>query len=233
MDTLRRMNVLKRLCASLPGKTKKALEAESPPRSYDRDWLAAHALNTLDPAAADSALRLNLGCGAKLMDGWLNADVIAADCEVPDIRDLISRIYVMDATEAFPFRDGQFEYVYCEDFLEHFAQKDGMSICVECFRVLKPGGTWRMSTPSFDKVLKRLDTRSHSTLELACWDWGHKLLYTEQYARDVLEACGFAPVVRCEFGQSDHPSLQGIDTREEQEDINLILEATKPRSGKG
>jgi len=173
--------------------------------------------------------KLHLGCGANIIDGWLNADLIETDSVPPEAKKHLASIFIMDATKTFPFPDGPFSHIYCEDFLEHFDQKDGLSITAECFRVLKPGGVWRISTPSFDKILPRLDLTARERINLGHWNWGHKLLYTETYAATILRAAGFTPVTPCAYGASEECAFQGIDTREEQSDLNLILEATKPR----
>jgi len=189
--------------------------------------LLAKSLSVTQPSIGSTATKLHLGCGMKIKEGWLNTDIMFNAYEVPDIRNVVSHIFLLDATQEFPFRDQQFEYIYCEDFIEHFEQKDGLSIMVECFRVLKPGGVWRLSTPSFDKIIGRLDLSSRRTVEWAHWGWGHRLLYTEAYMRDLLEKCGFGDVVLCGFGESRHAALRNQDTRADQQHINLIVEATR------
>jgi len=193
--------------------------------------LRARSLNSHGEDAVREATRLHLGCGSTIMDGWLNADLIATDSVPPGAWRSIRSIYVMDATDAFPFPDDKFEYIYCEDFLEHFDQKDGLSICAECFRVLRAGGIWRFSTPGFDQILPGLNLSDRQNINFGHWNWGHKLLYTKGYALSVLRAVGFDPVIECRFRESDHDELRNVDTREDQKDLNLILEATKPRIG--
>ena len=187
-----------------------------------------HAINTKNPEIVQKATKLHLGCGANIIPGWLNSDLVTTDSVPPETWDKISQIFIMDATATFTFDDNQFEYINCEDFLEHFDQKDGLSICAECFRVLKPGGVLRISTPGFDTILKSLELQKRETIAFGHWGWGHKLLYTENYCTQVLNACGFEPVKRCQFGESDYQALQNIDSREEQKDLNLILDAVKP-----
>lgn len=140
----------------------------------------------------------------------------------------VGSIYIMDATQAFPFVDSQLDYIYCEDFIEHFDQKDGLSIFSECYRVLKPGWVWRMSTPSFDHILTFFEMNARDAINFDHWQWGHKLLYTESYARKIMDRCGFHEVECCEFSKSRFGALRGIDSREQQKDWSLILDEFKP-----
>ncbi len=199
--------------------------------SHTREALCSRALNTKNPAFVKQAKRLHLGCGATIMDGWLNADLVCTPLEEavpPEAWRRIGSIFIMDATEPFPFADGQFDFIYCEDFMEHFGQKDGLSIAVECFRTLRPGGVWRLSTPNLDNILPNLDLTRHDTIERGHWNWGHQLIYTANYAQQILAAVGFDPVLQCKFGESAHEALRGVDSRVEQQDLNLVIEATKP-----
>jgi predicted SAM-dependent methyltransferase len=199
------------------------------PQKEDRQArLLAQSLNTRDPAFAAGASRLQLGCGTNLIEGWLNADIVDADVRVPGIEAHIGQIFLMDARETFPFPDGQFQYIYCEDFLEHFSQLDGLHICAECYRVLRPCGVWRISTPSLEWALERNDLSSGAAIDRTAWGWGHRLLYGEPYARQVLSACGFDPVQRCRFARSAHADLAELETRVGDAKLSLILEATKP-----
>lgn len=196
------------------------------PQEKDESFLA-NTLNMLDQERVKNASRLHLGCGATIMDGWLNADLVRTDSVPPETWKNLNDIFIMDATEEFPFRDEQMEFIYCEDFIEHFEQKDGLSICAECYRVLKPGGVWRISTPSFTEILQTQPPRSRATIDFGHWGWGHKLLYTQEYMLFVLKECGFSKLQLCAFGESDHTVLKGIDTRVDQKDLNLIVDAVK------
>ena len=185
-------------------------------------------LNAKDPQYATKAVRLNLGCGGNIMAGWLNADLIDAYSFPPEEMHKFDKIFIMDARQVFPFRDNQFDFIYCEDFMEHFDQKHGLGICAECFRTLKPGGAWRFSTPDFGRIITCFELQSRNAINFDHWEWGHKLLYCEDYARMILRRCGYNPIVRCQYGESEHPELRLIDTRSQQKDWSLIIEATKP-----
>jgi SAM-dependent methyltransferase len=52
-----------------------------------------------------------------------------------------------DGTRAFPFRTGRFDWIIAEHFLEHLSYPDAVGFLAEARRLLKPGGTLRISTP--------------------------------------------------------------------------------------
>ena len=68
--------------------------------------------------------KLQIGCGKVLLDGWLNTD----------IRQDIPSVCYLDATERFPVRDRQFDYVFSEHIIEHIPYLGGRSMLSECFR---------------------------------------------------------------------------------------------------
>src|SRR5688500_2440993 len=80
--------------------------------------------------------RLHLGCGGNILDGWLNCD----------LRPRSNEIVQLDATEAFPFPDEQFTYVFSEHMIEHVPFGDGAAMLAESYRVLRRGGKIRIST---------------------------------------------------------------------------------------
>jgi predicted SAM-dependent methyltransferase len=68
--------------------------------------------------AAHAERKLHIGCGANVLSGWLNSDFPAR------ARDVLN----LDATQAFPFQDGTFNYVFSEHMIEHIPYLGGMSI---------------------------------------------------------------------------------------------------------
>jgi len=81
--------------------------------------------------------KLQLGSGYHPIGGWLNSDYL------PQSSDVIR----LDATGVYPFGDETFDYVFSEHMIEHVAYEKGQRMLRECFRILKVGGTIRISTP--------------------------------------------------------------------------------------
>ena len=60
---------------------------------------------------------------------------------------------VIDITKKFPFVSSTFDYVFSEHMIEHIKYQDGLKMLNESFRVLKPSGKIRISTPDLQFLL--------------------------------------------------------------------------------
>lgn len=87
---------------------------------------------------------VNLGCGTRYLNGWINIDFYAHSKEV------ISH----NLLEGIPFPDEQFEVVYHSHVLEHFSKKEGKVFLKECYRVLKKGGIMRLAIPDLESMAR-------------------------------------------------------------------------------
>jgi predicted SAM-dependent methyltransferase len=106
------------------------------------------------------APRLHLGCGNNVLEGWLNCD----------IRPQSPRVVRLDAAKRFPFRTDEFEYIYSEHMIEHVPYESGSAMLAECYRVLRPGGRIRISTPDL-AFLMALYTPAPSSLQQRYLQW--------------------------------------------------------------
>jgi SAM-dependent methyltransferase len=87
--------------------------------------------------------KLQIGAGSNPLSGWLNTDI------EPITEDTI----FLDAVQEFPIPSSSFDYVYCEHMIEHITYKEGLFMLGEIYRVLKPGGKIRISTPDIEKIV--------------------------------------------------------------------------------
>ena len=89
-------------------------------------------------------MKLNLGCGDNLLDGYINVDKYdkAADVQA-DITDL-------------PFEDNSVDKVVAYQVIEHVPYNLNDKLFAEIFRVLKPGGTAILETPDIDVVAVKI-----------------------------------------------------------------------------
>jgi predicted SAM-dependent methyltransferase len=175
--------------------------------------------------------RLHLGSGREHLPGWINID----NQPLPGVD------RVLDVTLGLPFED--VDFIFAEHFIEHVAYVEAAVLLRECRRVLNDNGVLRLSTPNLDWVWA-----SHYRLGLADADqvrgcfalngafraWGHQFLYNERTLTATLLEAGFANVTRCEYGQSAHDALRGLERHEKSVDYEnlshiLIVEA----SGRG
>ncbi len=113
-----------------------------------RHWLRSRGGRTdrkliVEHFAAVDSPRLQLGCGTRLLDGWLNSDFVPRTTEAIRI----------DATEPLPFDDSTFAHVYSEHMIEHLDHLAGQRLLGEICRVMRPGGRLRLSTPDLGRLL--------------------------------------------------------------------------------
>ena len=92
----------------------------------------------------------------KCGDGWLNADFVYTRLPVGVVcEDWRTGRYILrqDAGRRWPFEDGSFDIVYSEHMFEHVLPTDGAAFLKEMYRVLRPGGVLRVTTPDLEKYL--------------------------------------------------------------------------------
>jgi predicted SAM-dependent methyltransferase len=188
---------------------------------HDRRLIAEH-------LAESEAPRLHLGCGTRLLDGWLNSDFSPRSTAA--IR--------LDATKQLPFDAATFDYVYSEHMIEHLRRPDAERLLGEINRVLRPGGRVRISTPDLDRLIalfrpaeqhtederRYIDliaTKSVTDIDPATAtavhvlnnnmrDWGHQFLFDFNTLRDAMTAAGLMSIERFELQDSDDPMLAGL-----------------------
>jgi predicted SAM-dependent methyltransferase len=182
--------------------------------------------------------KLQLGAADKVLPGWLNTD----------LHDYGRRdVVYLDARARFPLPDRAFDVVYSEHMLEHLSYADGQRCLRECFRVLRPGGTIRVATPSLERIAALYDggelRKSYvhwaaETLEPELRaplpgavinnffrSWGHAFIYDPQTLRHALEQAGFADVEERAVGElerhlAEEPQFNEYET--------FVLEARRP-----
>lgn len=92
-------------------------------------------------------LRLHLGCGADVRAGWVNVDADLNGDGKPESSDY----YQYDLRRGIPLPDGSCSVVYSSHFFEHLTNEYGRKLFNESFRVLEPGGLFRVALPDWRK----------------------------------------------------------------------------------
>jgi len=87
-------------------------------------------------------MKLNLGCGSKKLEGYINADIEPS--VNPDM--------IIDLDKfPYPFKDSSIDEVYMEHSLEHV--KYLKETLKEIYRILKPDGILKLMIPHFSRGL--------------------------------------------------------------------------------
>ena len=176
-----------------------------------------------------AATKLHLGCGGNLLPGWVNIDAqVQAGVETIDLRGPL------------PYSSHSVAAIYSEHFIEHIGRAEGQVLLRECWRVLCPGGRIRLSTPDLrvlaeDFLAARTD-RWHALgwapptpcqmVNGGMREWGHTFVYDAPELLLALQEAGYVDIGRWSWRESDHPLLQGLESRPSCRD--LIVEAGKP-----
>jgi SAM-dependent methyltransferase len=148
------------------------------------------------------SVRINLGCGGKLLPGFVNVDLANNWSSVqPDL--------VCDVTGQLPFPTNHADEVHAYHVLEHIQRWKVAECLTEWVRVLKPGGLLVLEMPCFDKIARHL---AHALIDGTGFDrrmtlWGlfgdpkyqneammHKWCWALQELADMLFSLGLEDV---------------------------------------
>ena len=136
-------------------------------------------------------IRLNLGCGDKILDDYINVDLYNELAEVKaDVIDL-------------PFPDGYADEVLSSHVIEHFDFHEGMKALKEWHRILKDGGKLVVECPNllalceiFIKADEAERVSMYPQFFGSPWIPGHlhKFVYTPAQMYWTLESLGFKDI---------------------------------------
>ena len=144
-------------------------------------------------------MRLNLGCGLDVRDGYINIDV----------RKVHPKILVLDLEKELlrPFPDGSAEEIIAKDFVEHLSWRVVEDFLRDCYRVLKRGGRMYIQVPDLEAIARKVildPSFRFGDLEgwkaISYWVYGsgdygepsfHKAGFTIPTLRRLLESIGF------------------------------------------
>jgi SAM-dependent methyltransferase len=200
--------VLYRLLTSLAGQIRAWLPggatATSGPKWSPIGWSASVDHRESILATAGATLRLNLGCGDKILPGYVNVDV--AETRVGRCPDV-----VCDLRDLAVFADGCADEVMAIHVVEHFWRWEVLGVLREWLRVLKPGGTMVLECPNLVSAcaellrdpgaLARPGAEGQRTMWVLYGDpsWRdplmcHRWAYTPQSLRELMEEAGLRNV---------------------------------------
>jgi predicted SAM-dependent methyltransferase len=189
-----------------------------------------------------TGLKLHLGCGPDLKPGWVNID-LTPPLDREAFPDTVFLNY--DLRADLPFDAGSCDAIYSSHFLEHLECRHGRRLLRECYRVLRPGGTFRAALPNFTGLFRAYALGDHAYFDLvriqdvlpefdpataalvdhvnyAVYQNGeHKCIYDEEKVVLMLRALGYTTVRASSY-------QEGIDPSEEvRRRYSFYVEATK------
>lgn len=117
-------------------------------------------------------MRINVGCGQTPTPGWRNFDNSPSLrlAQVPLVPDLLKKLGLInraqyrfvqfarehqieygDATKQLPIQDASVDVLYSSHMLEHLDRTEAVAFLREAYRILCPGGIFRIAVPDLEK----------------------------------------------------------------------------------
>ncbi len=178
-----------------------------------------------EPPPRDGRVRLNLGCGDKILPGYINVDAAASrKGQVPD---------VLGDLRALPFPPGHADEILAVHVIEHFYPWEAGDLLAHWHATLKPGGRLVLECPNLLSAARSLLEQPERAAraqgkdgQLAMWplygdpSWRDPLMchrwgYTPATLADLLRRCGFQNVRQepAQFKQRDPRDMRVTGVR--------------------
>lgn len=145
--------------------------------------------------------KLNIGCGNRIIDGWINIDIFFDNLMV--IKDDVSKLKTIE--------DGSVDIIYASHVLEHFGRHETEEILKTWHHKLKPGGLLRIAVPDFEAVCKRYVSHGNIQELLGFLNGGqrnqydyHKVNFDFFKIQTHLINVGFRNVRRYDWNLTEH-----------------------------
>jgi predicted SAM-dependent methyltransferase len=190
-------------------------------------------------------LKLQLGCGANPLPGWLNTDLMPGPT-----------VDYLDCTRPLPIADNVLAAVFCEHLIEHVDKGQAVAMVGQIFRVLRAGGLFRVVTPSLENFARmalepdwpdaqtylnwfrrwhrKPDADISDVANMIFYGYGHRHVYRRAELAAMLQGAGFTDLKFMRASTYGDPTFDGVDGHGKivGEDINGIeafaIEARKP-----
>jgi predicted SAM-dependent methyltransferase len=182
------------------------------------DWLAMRHTRRLLQSLPKTGLRVNVGCGARPLAGWINLDRARG----PHVE------IAWDLRHGLPFADSSCTALLVEHVLEHLSRDGAQLLLRECRRCLAPGGGLRVSLPDAERYLRSyvgdrrfllsgtfssaIDAPIDRVNQMMRENGHHLWAYDAELLTIFLTRAGFTGTRVELFGESRFPVLVGIDS---------------------
>lgn len=105
--------------------------------THFRSWMLRR-----DQFRGGKGLKINVGCGANVVPGWINIDLSGPP-----------GVFPWDCRRGMPFDDNSADTIFAEHVFEHLDPDGGGEFLRECRRCLRPGGIVRIVVPDAGRYL--------------------------------------------------------------------------------
>ncbi len=214
------------------------------------------------------AIRINVGCGQSPTPGWMNLDNSPSLrlSKIPALPQLLHALGIIgaaqyeficfarkhkidhaDATRRIPVGDGAVDVLYSSHMLEHLDRRDAENFLREVFRVLRPGGIFRVVVPDIRIHVERYkesgdaDAFIESTLlcvprprsvaqrlqRMLVGARNHQWMYDGRSLSRLLLKIGFVEVQAMPAGQTRIRAHEPLNLSERSSE-SVYVEAEKP-----
>jgi predicted SAM-dependent methyltransferase len=198
----------------------------------------------------EGEIKLNIGCGISVAEGWVNIDnsptVLLS--RLPFGRQIFRTpnwprsVRRMDVRKRITFPDASVRYIYSSHTFEHFSYEDSLKVARECYRVLAPGGVLRIVVPDLGILVRDYlsdaenPRASHRFIERLLLVGGvrdvvhpgahHKQMFDGRSLVHMLRDAGFSAPEVSAFGQSRIPRIEEIELESRRRE-SLYVECVK------
>lgn len=194
-------------------------------------WRAAQQTKSFLRTLDQRNLKLNVGCGFRTLDGWINIDIAIGYADV-----------ICDVRKGLPFADRSSSLIFCEHLIEHLDKCDGETLLREFYRILQPGGVLRISTPDAGRFFTsyvnndgflnhpnfvfEIDTPMDRINRMMRENGDHLWVYDAHSLSRSLTAAGFEKVIVQSFQLSVSADMHSVDSPAREYE-SMYIEAVK------
>lgn len=202
-----------------------------------KSWIGRVFVNN-KPKLKNELNYLNLGSGANILDGYINADFFYSfkfwKKDIPKIE------WQLDLRYPLHCKDEVFNGIFTEHTLEHLYPDDAAKLLQELYRVLKSGSIIRITVPDIEKYVffynnnfenineqefKSRFNNGCNGIRNVTQNYFHFSAWDYQELKIFLEDAGFNDIKKMEFGNTQDKNLN-LDL-EDRSWESLYVEAKK------
>jgi predicted SAM-dependent methyltransferase len=193
--------------------------------------IARRAAGVFQALQGQQHLKVHVGAGDDIRLGWVNIDLAL---RIPPQIDPAAHPDTMfinyDLRRGLPLATGSCDYIYSSHFFEHLEYRHGLRLMRDCYRALRPGGTFRLALPNFKGLFEAYLHRNESYFDLisiseslpevepetatlvdhvnyGVYQAGeHKCVYDEEKLVLVLRKIGFSAVAPADYQAGMDPA---------------------------